>query len=47
MQREYLGQKGWIAMRLDTDDLDWENVEQFARSAYQSLAPRKLAVQLE
>jgi predicted DNA-binding protein (MmcQ/YjbR family) len=39
----YLGQKGWIAIRLDSEKLDWEVVEQFARQAYQALAPRKLA----
>jgi predicted DNA-binding protein (MmcQ/YjbR family) len=43
----YLGQRGWIAIRLDSDQLDWEVVEQFARTAYQLVAPRRLAVQLE
>ena len=39
----YLGSKGWIAIRLDSDEVDWEIVRQFARRAYQALAPRKLA----
>ncbi len=43
----YLGQKGWIAIRLDSDEIDWEVVEQFARNAYQALAPRKLAAIIE
>ena len=43
----YVGPRGWIAIRLDTDELDWEIVEQFARVAYQSLAPRKLAALIE
>jgi predicted DNA-binding protein (MmcQ/YjbR family) len=43
----YLGQKGWIAIRLDSDDVDWELIEQFARTAYQSVAPRKLAARIE
>jgi predicted DNA-binding protein (MmcQ/YjbR family) len=43
----YVGPRGWIAIRLDTDELDWEIVEQFARVAYQSLAPRKLAALME
>lgn len=43
----YLGSKGWIAMRLDSDEVDWEIVRDFARSAYLTLAPKKLAVLLE
>jgi predicted DNA-binding protein (MmcQ/YjbR family) len=43
----YLGSKGWIAIRLDSDDIDWEIVSEFARRAYQALAPRKLAALVE
>jgi predicted DNA-binding protein (MmcQ/YjbR family) len=43
----YLGSKGWIAIRLDSDDVDWEIVAEFARRAYQALAPRKLAALVE
>ncbi len=39
----YLGSKGWIAIRLDLDEVDWETVTELARRAYQELAPRKLA----
>src|SRR6266576_5130815 len=39
----YLGSKGWIAIRLDLDEVDWETVAEFARRAYQEIAPRKLA----
>lgn len=39
----YLGAKGWIAIRLDLDEVDWETVSKLARRAYQDLAPRKLA----
>jgi predicted DNA-binding protein (MmcQ/YjbR family) len=39
----YLGAKGWIAIRLDSDEVDWEVVADFARRAYQAVAPRKLA----
>jgi hypothetical protein len=39
----YLGSKGWIAIRLDLDEVDWETVSDLARRAYQDLAPRKLA----
>ena len=43
----YLGSKGWIAIRLDSDQLDWEVIADFARRAYQAVAPRKLASLVE
>ena len=43
----YLGSKGWIAIRLDLDEVDWDTVAELARRAYQSTAPRKLAAMAE
>ena len=43
----YLGSKGWIAIRLDLDEVDWDTVTELARRAYQEIAPRKLAVLVE
>jgi hypothetical protein len=43
----YLGAKGWVAIRLDLDEVDWETVSELARRAYQDLAPRKLAALVE
>ncbi len=43
----YLGSKGWIAIRLDLDEVDWETVAELARRAYQETAPRKLAATIE
>jgi predicted DNA-binding protein (MmcQ/YjbR family) len=43
----YLGSKGWIAIRLDLDEVDWETVAELARRAYQDIAPRKLAAMLD
>ena len=43
----YLGPKGWIAIRLDLEEVDWDTVSDFARRAYQDLAPRKLAALIE
>ena len=43
----YVGSRGWIAIRLDLDEVDWETVEELARRAYQDTAPRKLAALLE
>ncbi len=39
----YLGSKGWVAIRLDLDEVDWDTVSELARRAYQDIAPRKLA----
>jgi len=43
----YLGAKGWIAIRLDLENVDWDAVRELARKAYQDLAPRKLAALLD
>ena len=43
----YLGSKGWVAIRLDLDEVDWETVAELARRAYQVTAPRKLATLVE
>jgi hypothetical protein len=43
----YLGSKGWVAIRLDLDEVDWETVAELARRAYQDIAPRKLAAAIE
>jgi len=43
----YLGPKGWVAIRLDLNEVDWETVSQLARRAYQDVAPRKLAALAE
>ena len=43
----YLGSKGWIAIRVDLDEVDWDTVAELARRAYQDLAPRKLAATIE
>jgi phosphoribosylglycinamide formyltransferase-1 len=43
----YLGAKGWVAIRLDLDEVDWETVADLARRAYQNVAPRKLAALVE
>jgi phosphoribosylglycinamide formyltransferase-1 len=43
----YLGSKGWIAIRLDLDEVDWDTVAELARRAYQDIAPRKLATLVE
>ena len=43
----YLGSKGWVAIRLDLDEVGWDTVSDIARRAYQEVAPRKLAALVE
>ena len=43
----YLGARGWIGIRLDLDEVDWDTVSELARRAYQDIAPRKLAALVE
>ena len=43
----YVGSKGWIAIRLDLDDVDWHTVDELATQAYKLAAPRKLAALIE
>jgi hypothetical protein len=43
----YLGSKGWVAIRLDLDEVDWETVAELTRRAYQDVAPRKLAALID
>ena len=39
----YLGARGWVAIRVDLDEVDWSTVEDLAKRAFQAVAPRKLA----
>jgi predicted DNA-binding protein (MmcQ/YjbR family) len=43
----YLGSRGWISVRLDLEEVDWEVVGELLRRAYQEIAPRKLAALLD
>jgi len=38
----YVGHKGWVGMRLDTDP-DWDEVAAFVRRSFSLVAPRRLA----
>ncbi|MBA3430601.1 MAG: MmcQ/YjbR family DNA-binding protein [Actinobacteria bacterium] len=38
----YLGSRGWISLRLDLDDVDWDEVAEIALEAYRLTAPKRL-----
>jgi len=42
----YLGPSGWIGLRLETGDPDWDEVDQIVRVAYRQQAPARLASQI-
>lgn len=43
----YLGPAGWIGLRLEVGEPDWEEVEQILRVAYREQAPVRLARRLQ
>jgi hypothetical protein len=43
----YLGARGWVAIRIDLDDVDWSLIDELARRAYQQTAPKKLAASVD
>jgi hypothetical protein len=44
---DYLGKKGWLGIRLDLAEVDWDAVNESLRRAYQELAPKKFAALVE
>jgi predicted DNA-binding protein (MmcQ/YjbR family) len=39
----YVGSKGWVALRLDQELLDWDEVAQLVITSYRLVAPKRLA----
>jgi hypothetical protein len=42
----YLGPKGWVALRLDLDSIDWGQVSERIMVAYRLVAPKQLAARI-
>ena len=42
----YIGPRGWVALRLDVGDIDWEEVAGLAADSFRLAAPKKLAAQI-
>jgi predicted DNA-binding protein (MmcQ/YjbR family) len=42
----YLGPRGWVALRLDRDDVDWTEVADLVTESYIQIAPKTLAKRL-
>lgn len=43
----YTGSRGWIGIRLDVDDVDWNQIELSLVEAYRIVAPKSLLARLE
>lgn len=39
----YVGPKGWVGLRLDAGEIDWEEVTELVNGSYHLVAPKRLA----
>jgi len=39
----YIGSKGWVGLRLDVGEVDWDEVEELVIHSYLLVAPKRLA----
>lgn len=39
----YVAHRGWVALRLDRDKVDWQEVAELVRGSYSLVAPKTLA----
>jgi phosphoribosylglycinamide formyltransferase-1 len=39
----YMAHRGWVALRLDVGEVDWEEVSELVACSYQLVAPKRLA----
>lgn len=42
----YMAHRGWVALRLDVGEIDWDEVAQLMAGSYSLVAPKKLAKQV-
>jgi hypothetical protein len=40
----YIGPKGWVGLRLDAGEIDWEEVAGLVVDSYRLIAPKRLAL---
>lgn len=39
----YIGPRGWVALRLDRGEIDWDEVTELVKDSYRRVAPKRLA----
>jgi len=42
----YVGNRGWVGLRLDTGKVDWEEVAELVTHSYRLIAPKRLAASI-
>jgi phosphoribosylglycinamide formyltransferase-1 len=42
----YIGPRGWVGLRLDLGEIDWEEVADFVTDSYRLAAPKRLAARV-
>jgi len=42
----YIGPRGWVALRLDAGEIDWDEVTELVTDSYRRIAPKRLAAQV-
>jgi hypothetical protein len=43
----YVGGRGWLGVRLDVDEVDWDEICEIVTDAYREIAPKKLVTLLD
>jgi phosphoribosylglycinamide formyltransferase-1 len=43
----YIGPRGWVALRLDVGEPDWEEVGELIAGSYRLVAPKRLALSVK
>jgi len=43
----YMAHNGWVALRLDVGEIDWEEVAELVVCSYQLVAPKRLAAMVK
>lgn len=43
----YIASKGWVALRLDVGEVDWDEVKELIKESYQLIAPKKLGAMVK
>ena len=43
----YIGHRGWVALRLDHGEVDWDEVGELVRESYRRTAPKRLAASVK
>jgi hypothetical protein len=43
---DYVGPRGWVSLRLDRGEIDWEEVSELVTGSYRMIAPKALAARV-